>query len=215
MASIVAAVAHRDELGKQTPLLMHSSANYGLMCLVNLDDPALILTPRHRVVRGAGTSAAVLAAAKSHFIIEKLPGAGKDAAKQRAALAETVAHQPAFVVAWATEPDAWKLTLSPDVSPTAAGVQVHRALQKLDPIVVDRLFLERLLPEAKIETAATFEDALAAKADAVVIMRPLTVEQIRHVMELGQVLPAGSTAVQPRLAPGLISYVIDPDEDLV
>jgi len=209
-----ALLAYRDELAAKTPLLMYSSANYALMCLVNLDDPALIITPRHRVLRGAGASQAVLAAAKSHFIIEKLAGAGKDAAKQRAALAETVAHQPAFVVAWASEPDAWKLTLSPDVSPTAAGVQVHRALQKLDPIVVDRLFIERLLPQAKVETAASVEDAFAAKAEAVVIMRPLTVEQISHVTELGQVLPAGSTAVQPRLAPSLIAGVIDPDEDL-
>jgi len=135
-------------------------------------------------------------------------------AKQRAALADTLAHQPAFVIAWANEPDAWKLTLSPDVSPMAAGVQVHRAIQKLDPIVVDQLFLARALPAAKIETAATVEDALAAKAEAVLIMRPLTIEQISHVTELGQVLPAGSTAFHPRLAPGLIAAVIDPDEDL-
>ncbi len=210
-----ALLAYRDELGSKAPLLMHASPNYALMCLVNLDDPALILTPRHRVIRGAGTSQAVLAAAKSHFIIDKLAGAARDPGKQRAALAETLAHQPAFIVAWANEPDAWKLTLSPDVSPTAAGVQIHRGLQKLDPVVVDRLFIDRLMPGAKVETVASAEDAFAAKADAVVIMRPLTVEQISHVTELGQVLPPGSTAVQPKLATGLIAAVIDPDEDLV
>jgi uncharacterized protein (DUF1015 family) len=210
-----ALVAYRDELAGKTPLLQYSAANYGLMCLVNLDDPTLIITPRHRVVRGAGTSAAVLEAVKSHFIVEKLAGAARDAAKQRAALAETLAHQPAFVVAWGNEPDAWKLTLSPDVSPTASGVQIHRGLQKLDPVVVDRLFLERFLPSAKVETAASAEDAFAAKGDAIVILRPLTVEQISHVTELGQVLPAGSTAVQPKLASGLVGAVIDPDEDLV
>jgi len=210
-----ALLAYRDELAAKTPLLMYSSANYGLMCLVNLDDPALFITPRHRVLRGAGTSQAVLAAARSHFIIDKLAGAARDPAKQRAALAETVAHQPAFVVFWGNEPDAWKLTLSPDVSPTAAGVQIHRGLQKLDPVVVDQLFIERFLPGAKIETAASAEDAFAAKADAVVIMRPLTIDQISHVTELGQVVPAGSTAVQPKLASGLVAAVIDPDEDLV
>jgi uncharacterized protein (DUF1015 family) len=210
-----ALLAYRDELAARTPLLMYSSANYALMCLVNLDDAALFITPRHRVLRGAGTSAAVLAAARSHFIIEKLAGAARDPGKQRAALAETVAHQPAFVVAWANEPDAWKLTLSPDVSPTASGVQIHRGLQKLDPVVVDQLFIDRFVPGAKVETAASAEDAFAAKGDAVVIMRPLTVEQISHVTDLGQVLPAGSTAVQPKLASGLIAAVIDPDEDLV
>lgn len=209
-----AMLAYRDELGGKQPLAMHSSPNYGLMYLVNLDDPTLIVAPRHRVVRGASTSAAVLAAAKQHFIIDKLAGAAKDVVKQRAALADTVAHQPAFVVVWAGESDAWKLTLSPEISPINEGVQVHRALQKFEPIVADALFLQRAMPGAKIETVASAEDALAAKADVVVIMRPLAIEQISHVSELGQVLPPGSTAFTPRLATGLVGSLVDPDEDL-
>jgi hypothetical protein len=167
------------------------------------------------VIRGASTSQTVLAAAKQYFIIDKLAGAAKDAAKQAAALADTLAHQPAFVVTWAGEPDAWKLTLSPDVSPINEGVQVNRALQKIEPIVADTLFIERAMPGAKVETVAGADAALAAKADAVVIMRALTIEQISHVSELGQVLPAGSTAFTPKLAAGLVSSLIDPDEDLV
>jgi uncharacterized protein (DUF1015 family) len=210
-----ALLAYRDELGATQPLAMYSSANYGLMCLVNLGDPTLIADLRPRVIRGAGSSAAALEAAKKYFIVEKLAGAARDVAKQRAALADTLAHQPAFVVAWGAEPDAWKLTLSPDVSPTAEGIQVHRALQRLEPVVTDLLFIARVMPGAKVEAAASPEDALAAKADAVVLMRPLTVEQISHVAEVGQVLPAAATVFRPRLAVGLVSAVIDPDEDLV
>jgi len=210
-----AMLAYRDELGAKQSLAMYSSANYALMCLVDLADPTLFAAPRHRVIRGAPTSQVVLAAARKHFIIEKLAGAAKDVAKQRAALADAIAHQPAFVVVWAAEPDAWKLTLSPDVSPINEGVQVDRALQKLDPVVADALFIERTMPGAKVETMVGAEDALAAKADAVVIMRALTVEQISHVADIAQVLPAGSTAFTPRLATGLVSFVIDPDEDLV
>jgi len=210
-----AMLAYRDELGAKQPLAMYSSANYALMCLVDLDDPTLFVTPRHRVVRGAPASPPVLAAARQHFIVEKLAGAAKDAGKQRAALAETVAHQPAFVVVWAGEPDAWKLTLSPDVSPVNVGVQVNRAVQKIDPIVADALFIERAMPGAKVETVIGAEAALAAPADAVVIMRPLTIEQISHVTELGQLLPAGSTGFTPKLAAGLVGSLIDPDEYLV
>jgi uncharacterized protein (DUF1015 family) len=210
-----AMLAYRDELSGKHPLAMYSSANYALMCLVNVDDPTLFIAPRHRVIRGAAPAQTVLAAARKHFIIEKLTGAAKDVAKQRAALADALAHQPVFVVVWAGEPDAWKLTLSPDISPSNEGVQVDRALQKLDPVVVDSLFIERTMPGAKLETMVGAEDALAAKADAVVIMRALTIEQISHVAAIGQVLPAGSTAFTPRLATGLVSFVIDPDEDLV
>jgi len=185
------------------------------MCLVNLDDPTLIVAPRHRVIRGAPPSQAALATARKYFVVEKLAGAASDLARQRAALGDTIAHQPAFVVAWTGEPDAWKLTLSPEVSPLAEGLQVHRALQKLDPIVADQLFLDRAMPGAKREAVTSGEAALAAKADAVVIMRPLTVEQISHVVDLGQVLPAGSTAFHPPIVAGLVSAVVDPDEDLV
>jgi uncharacterized protein (DUF1015 family) len=213
-----ALLAHRDELAAKRPLALYSSANYALMCLVDLGDPTLIVVPRHRVIRGAAGSQAALEAARKYFVIDRLAGAAGDPAKLRAALADTIAHQPAFIVVWTGEPDAWKLTLSPDVSPVAEGVQVHRALQKLDPIVADQLFLDRAMPGAQREFAVSAEAALAAKpetGDAVVIMRPLTVEQINHVVDLGQVLPAGSTAFHPPLAHGLVSAIVDPDEDLV
>jgi hypothetical protein len=213
-----ALLALRDELAAKQPLALYSSANYALACLVDLGDPTLIAAPRHRVIRGAATSQAALEAARKYFVIDRLAGAAGDLAKLRAALADTIAHQPAFVVVWPGEPDAWKLTLSPDISPVAEGVQVHRALQKLDPVVADQLFLDRAMPGAQRESVVSAEAALAAKhqpGDALVIMRPLTIEQISHVVELGQVLPAGSTAFHPPLAHGLVSAIIDPDEDLV
>jgi uncharacterized protein (DUF1015 family) len=210
-----AMLAYRDELAAHQPLAMYSSANYAIMCLANLDDPALTVAPRHRAIRGAAPSAAALAAARPYFIVDKLTGAAADVARQRAALADTLAHQPAFVVVWSGEPDAWKLTLSPDVSPVNAGIAVNRALQRLEPIVADQLFVERAMPGAQLELHVSAEDAFAANADAVMIMRPLTLEQISHIVELGEVLPIGSTAFAPRLAQGLVSAIIDPDEDLV
>ena len=209
-----ALLAYRDELAAKQPLAMYASPNYALMCLVNLDDPVLAVVPRHRVIRGGPSSQAALAAAKRYFIIEKLAGAGNDLAMQRAALGDTVAHQPAFVVAWRGEPDAWKLTLSPEVSLINEGVQVHRALQRLVPIVADQMFAERVLTGAKVEALAGGDDPLAAKADAVVVMQPLSVEQINHIADIGQVVPTGSSAFHPRLAQGLVAAVIDPDEDV-
>lgn len=210
-----ALLAYRDELAAKHPLALYSSANFALSCLVSLDDPTLTVVARHRVIRGAAPSQAALAAARKHFLVERLPGAAGDAGKQLAALADTVAHQPAFVVTWAGEPDAWKLTLSPDTSLIGEGIQVHRALQRLDPIVADQLFVARTMPGAKLERVIGPQAALATKADAVILMRPLSVEQITHVVEIGEVIPAGSTAFHPPLASGLVSAAIDPDEDLV
>ncbi|MBA3393531.1 MAG: DUF1015 family protein [Deltaproteobacteria bacterium] len=210
-----AQLAYHGEITQEASPPMYSSANFGLACLTSLDDPALAATSRHRVIRGAAKRETVFGALGTHFIVDKVTGAAKDVAKQFAALADTIAHQPAFIAVFAGEPDAWRLTLSPDVSPVAEGISVHRALQKLDPIVLQHLFLDRALPGAQVTTETNAEVALASGADLVLITRPLSVEQIAHVDELGGLLPAGSTAFHPPLARGLVSLVIDPDEDLV
>jgi uncharacterized protein (DUF1015 family) len=196
----------------------YSSSKYGLACLVNVEDPSLVIAARHRLVRNDGLKRdSVLEAAKKYFIIDKLAGAAKDAAAIQASLAETVAHQPAFVVIFAGDPDAWKLTLKPDVSPVGEGVQIHRAIQKLDPVVVEHMFLERVLHTAASTTELDADGVVRAVANGAavgMIMRPLPLDQVLHADELGALLPFGSTAFHPPLA-NLIAFVIDPNEDLV
>jgi uncharacterized protein (DUF1015 family) len=213
-----AMLAYRDELAAKSPLLTYSSPNYALTCLVNLEERTLATAPRHRILRGEIDVDRVLAAARTHFIVEKLPGLARDVAKQFAALRETVANQPGFVVVFGGTADAYKLTLSPDVSPFSEGAAPHRALQKLDPVVSDNLFVARAMPGVQLTTEIDIETAIKSLdtgASALIVMRPLSVEQIAHVDELGQLLPAGSTAFSPAIAPGLVTMSIDPDEDLV
>jgi len=214
-ATYEAMLAYQASLGDA--LAPYSSGNYGLACLVNVEDPSLEVGPVHRIVRGEVARDAVLAAARAHFIVDKVPGAARDAARQHAALADTVAHQPAFLAIFAGDADAWKLTLSPDVSPTALGVEIHRALQKYDPVVVERLFLAKVLPAATVELApdaAAVPRALEGGAGLALVLRPLGLDQLLHADELGQLLPAGAAAFRPPLA-SLVTYVVDPDEDLV
>lgn len=212
-----AMLAYSGELDPDAALPMHASSNYGLACLVNLDDPTLHLVAQHRVLRGAAERDTVLASAKQHFIVEKVAGAAKDEKKLKAALASvSVAHQPMFVVVFAGDADAWKLTMSPDVNPVGEGVQVHRALMKYEPIVVDAIW-SRHVPGTQPSRETDMHAALAqleAGASAVVLMRPLTIEQMVHTNELGQVLPAGSTSFYPLPAP-LVTYLVNPDEDVV
>lgn len=210
-------LAYAEKLGADAQP-QYSSAKYGLACLVNLEDPALVVAPRHRIVRGETvTQGGVLAAARTFFIVDKLAGAAKDLARQQAALDDTVAHQPAFVCVFAGDLDAWKLTLKPDVSPVGEGVAVHRALQKYDPIALEHMFLARCTPGAATVTdrsAAAVHAAVADGAQLGIIMRPLTLEQIIHADELGALVPFGSTAFTPPLA-HLVTLFVDPDEDLV
>jgi uncharacterized protein (DUF1015 family) len=197
----------------------YSSVKYGLACLVNLDDPALVVAARHRVVRNDGIRRdAVLESAKKYFIIDKLVGAARDVAKVHNALGVTIAHQPCFIAVFANDADAYKLTLKPDVSVVAEGAQVDRAIQKLDPVVVEHLFVTRVLHTTATTTteldAGGVLKAVENGAAAGLVMRPLSLGDIVHADELGALLPFGSTAFKPPLA-NLITFVIDPDEDLV
>lgn len=213
-----AMVAYQTELAAKHSLLSYSAANFGLACLTSLDDPSLATAPRHRILRGGAKREALAPALGARFIVEKLAGAAKDLGAQFAALADTVAHQPAFVATFAGEPDAWKLTLSPDVSPVAEGVVIDRALQKLDPIVLQHLVIDRAFPKAESSTSVDAAEAhaqLEKGADVVFLMRPLSASMIAHVDELGGMLPAGSTAFHPQIAKPLVGLVIDLDEDLV
>jgi uncharacterized protein (DUF1015 family) len=214
-----AMLAYEAELAaKQAPSL-YSTASHGLACLVNLDDVAVHATSaaRHRIVRGAGVKAAtVLAAARPWFIIETLAKAAGDVGKQRAALDTSVAHQPAFVLVFAGDPDAYKLTLSPDVSPANEGISVHRGIQKLDPVAIDLMFRPRALPDTTVTFETDHAAVLAAVgkgAPAAIITRPVPLDQVIHADELGALLPMGSTGFYPRIAPG-IAMLIDPSEDL-
>jgi len=211
-----AMMAYREELTAKAAPPTYSSANFGLAVLTSLDDPTLATAPRHRMLKTAIKRDEAFAALGKLFIVDKLDGAAKDVGKQVAALTDTVAHQPAFVAVFASETDAYKLTLSPDVSPIAEGVQIARALQKLDPVVV-QMAVDKAFPKAESSTTIDANAALAQLgkgADVVLVTRPLSVEQIAHVDELGGMMPAGSTAFHPPIA-ALVTMVIDPDEDLV
>ena len=196
----------------------YSSANYGLACLVNIDDPTIIVAARHRVVRGESIQRdAVLTAAKQYFIVDKLAGGAHDLVRQESALADVVGHQPAFIAVFAGDVDAYKLTLKPEVSPVYEGISVHRALQKYAPIVIEHLFLARCTPGATSTTEREPAAVLAAVeggAQLGLVINTLTLEQVIHVDELNALLPFGSTAFAPPLA-NLVSLFIDPDEDLV
>lgn len=204
-----------EQVAKQEPV-MYSSVNYGLFCVVPLEDQGLVAAARHKIIKGVtAKSADVLAAAKKYFIIEKLAGAAGDVVKLTSALGESVAHQPAFVAVFSGEADAWKLTLSPDISPVHEGAVVHRTMAKLDPVVIEHMFVQKFLAGAQVTTDTDAKKALAAGGQLTLIVRPMSIDQIAHVDEQSQLLPAGSTAIYPPLANGIVTMIIDPDEDLV
>jgi uncharacterized protein (DUF1015 family) len=196
-------LAYRDELGGDQ-LPPASAARYGLACLVNIEDPALELVPRHRVIRGGPSRLDVLTEAKRYFAIERIAGAADNFAKQRTALAE-LGTQQGFLALFPDDPDAWRLALLPSVTVDAA--------QKIDPVIVEDVFLARVVPRTKSRSVLEPSTVVKAVEDGAigVLLRPITLEQMLRADETGDLLPFGSTGFVPALA-RLVTYLIDPRE---
>ena len=196
-------LAYRDAFDELAP---RSAAKFGLACLANLDDPAIALAPRHRVVRGPRSRADVLGAAKPYFTFDRIAGAAEDVQRQRDALAG-LGDAPGFLALFPDDPDAWLLKLLP--------AHFHTGAQMIDPVVVEEVFLGKVVPGSQPRSVLEVSTVIKAVDDGAVglILRPIKLEHILRAEETGKLLPFGSTAFCPALA-RLVTYVIDPAETL-
>jgi uncharacterized protein (DUF1015 family) len=196
-------LAYRDSFGE---LPARSAARFGLTCLANLDDVGQGLAARHRVVRGPKGRMDVLTAAKPFFEYERVPGGAVNSGKQQAALAE-LGDRCGFLALFPNDPDAWKLALLPSVKVNAG--------QRIDPIVVEDVFLGRVVQGAKARSVLEPATVVKAVSDGAVglILRPIALANVLRADETGELLPFGSTAFCPPLA-RLVTYLIDPNEQL-
>ena len=222
-------VAFRDRMAGEGDLAMYSSMNYGMVFLVPMDDAGLLILPTHRIVHGVEgfTKESFLAGVTKFFRVEPIAGAARDAVKIGKAIMGESGHSAAVVAVFPGEADAYLLSLDPHVDLTRIGMTGHKAVIKLDVSVLHGLVLERVLKispaaqEAQTnlryvkDTQQTLDQIAAGDGQVGLILKPPTLEQIRHVADLGEVMPQKSTYFFPKIASGLTLMPIDRDEDLV
>jgi len=224
-------LAIRDQLAAARDPGQYSSAQYGSIFLASMDDPGLIVLPTHRVVHGLDgfSKDTMLTRAREYFMVDKIAGGASSADAVRASVAEAPAHQPAFAAVFPGDPDAWRLTLDPHVSPAAVGLAGHPSVVRLDVTLLHGLLLERILgitpaaQEAQTnlryvkDTAAALAAAKNAEggAQVVFVMGAPKVADVKHVADAGEIMPQKSTYFYPKLATGLVMAKVDPDEDLI
>lgn len=152
------------------PMPPYAAGNYALTCLVNLEDQALLPSSVHRLVSGpALPHAEVLARAARYFSVTKLDGLAQSPAKLAKVIDEWASSQACLGLAFPGVPDVWLLTLLPAVVPRDEGVEGHPAVTRLDPWVIEEMFLRRVLGQpAAASSAAAPAVPAAAPATAVV-----------------------------------------------
>jgi len=217
-------IAYRDEVRAAHPgLSPRASMEYAAIFLCNMDDPGLVVFPTHRVVHGlpAFRFEDVVARARTWFSVEEaLAG---DPPTVRAELARRGERGPSFVLLDGTRMA--YLTLKPDADlssvPQLAGPAVLRTLDVtlLHALVieatlgVDRVAQER---QTNLRYVKDFAQAMAAAREpdvqAVLLMNPTKVHEVKDVADAGEVMPQKSTFFYPKIASGLVLNPLDPDE---
>lgn len=161
-----------ERLAQSFPMPMYAAGNYALMCLVNLEDQALLPSPCHRLVAGAQPPAAeLLAKAARYFSVDKLAGVAGAAERLARELDGWTSSQAMFALAFPGSPDVWRLSLLPGVNPRDEGVDVHPSIARFDPVVVEELFFRKVLggaplPFSPLSGAAASPPAAAPPAVA-------------------------------------------------
>jgi uncharacterized protein (DUF1015 family) len=225
-----AALALRDKLGEAAGaggLSQYASPQYAAVYLCSGADGGLIVRASHRLLHGVEgfDRARFLERAREYFVMEAVPGGGKDAALAEAALVDVPGHQPAFVVAFPGEDDALRFTLDAHHNPQQLGAGNHpvvarQAVSVLHGVVFDRIL--GLAPAAheggrNVRHTSDAAAALAGlpRAQAAFILPAPTADVLLNVTQSGDTLPPRATWLHPPLAPGVVMSPIEPDEDLV
>jgi uncharacterized protein (DUF1015 family) len=227
-----AALALRDKLEATAKggLSQYASPQYVATYLCSGADGGLVVRASHRLLKGVDgfDRAQFLERAREYFVIEAVPGGGKDAEAAETALADVPGHQPAMVVAFPGDADALRFTLDAHVNPQTLGAGSHAIVARQPVSIVHAIIFDRILglsPAAheggqNVKHANDVAAALAAlggenPAQAAFILPPPTADVLLNVTHTGDTLPPRATWLHPPIAPGVVMSVIDPDEDLL
>jgi uncharacterized protein (DUF1015 family) len=183
---------------------------FTLMALVSLEDPGLTVFGYHRLLTGLGDSnrqEALAATLRKHFEIEEVPISDLDPAGEEGI--------GVFGYADAHFRRGFRLRLKDPAALAEALPERSAAYRELDAAILETLVLQGALGmspediEAKrgIAYTASADDAIASlgeRTDALFLMRPTPVEQVRAVAAAGETMPPKSTYFFPKLLTGLV-----------
>jgi uncharacterized protein (DUF1015 family) len=183
---------------------------YTLMALVSLEDPGLTVFGYHRLLTNLGESSkqeALANALREHFDLEEVPLERLDPAGEQGigVFGYVDAHFRRGFRLRLKDPTILERTI-PDAS---------EAYRTLDAAILEALVLRDALGmsaadvEAKrgIAYTASADAALASldgETDALFLMRPTPVDQVRAVAAAGETMPPKSTYFFPKLLTGLV-----------
>ncbi|MEO6420682.1 MAG: DUF1015 family protein, partial [Polyangiaceae bacterium] len=218
------ALRYASEIGQAQPGAgPHAAHRYFMTFLVNGDDPNLVVFPTHRYVHSLPSFSFedLLERAKATFDVRPLPSS-----IDAAGILKAIRDQRGPAMACATTDGraaAFVLRADVDLASHPTLGKYPDVLRRTDVAILHAAILEHLLgitPEAQAAKTNLLypQDARAALADlragtgqALFLMNPTPVADVRRVAEAGEVMPQKSTFFFPKVLTGLAIHTLEPD----
>jgi uncharacterized protein (DUF1015 family) len=193
-----------------------------MMTFVNMDAPGITILPTHRVAFGLigfnGREFAVKAA--QYFNVEEIHPTLTSHYPGAPALLRRLDEAPGVAFIAATRDGDFLLTPKPEaVAPLLSALSPRQ--QELDVTQLHKVVLEKLLgfSEETVRAGSNVRylreasDALqqlgCGNADAVFLIKPVTLDQMKDISLNLEVMPQKSTDFYPKLLSGLAMYTLD------
>jgi uncharacterized protein (DUF1015 family) len=208
------------EKARPTATPTTSPSEYVMMTFVNLNSPALVILPTHRVVHSlpAFNEEAFRDSARKFFDIEEVDSS-LDAPHATATLHQCGRAGTALL---AVTPNRAFLLHHPDPNADQFFRGLSMRQQALDVVQLHKVLLENVLGltaesirnQQNISYVRDAAEALShlennPRADIVFLMNPCRIQQVRDIAFAGEVMPQKSTDFYPKLLSGLTVYALD------
>ncbi len=204
--------------------LPRAAHHYFMVFLCNEDDPNLKVFATHRHIHDLPKARELswLEQARDLFHVERL-GKVIPAAELLKKVREKGDGTPAF--GFVTKDESVVLTLKSDAPVDEHPVlkEVHPTLRRTDVVLLHRAILEHLLGITLEAQAAKTNlwypqdgtlaqhDLASGKGDALFLLNPTPVTDVRRVAEAGEVMPQKATFFFPKVLTGLAIHTLEAD----
>jgi uncharacterized protein (DUF1015 family) len=217
------ALTYRNErraASGSTGQVSSAPSEFVLMTFVNMNSPALLILPTHRVVHSLDSFSeeAFLESARAFFDIDELD-VPIDAARATAILREC-GHAGASILAVTAKRAFLLHHPNPDTKPIFGGLSIRQ--QSLDVVQLHKVLLENVLQlseesirnQQNISYVRDAAEALArlhasSSANIVFLINHCRVSQVRDIAFANEVMPQKSTDFYPKLLSGLTIYALE------
>ena len=193
-----------------------------MMTFVNMDADGITILPTHRVVFGLKDfeSKQFAANASKMFVVEQVASAQELESASAAKLLRLLNDVPKVAFVAATRDGAYLLTPRQDVAADSLKQLSPRQAQ-LDVVQLHKLVLEDLLglDEAAVRTGdhvrylreadEALREVAAGEANLALLIKPVTLAQMKDISLNLEVMPQKSTDFYPKLLSGLAMYALD------